>query len=294
MSGEEERPLVLTAAAEIRDELVAAVIAAAPAEAVQSPPERLGARGVALGVSGTALEPARRAAAAAQADVNPAPGAPRKKRLLICDMDSTIITIECIDEVAALAGVGDEVRAITERAMRGELDFEGSLEARVALLEGLPEAALAEAFETRLALSPGAETMVRTMRASGAVTALVSGGFTYFSARVAEMVGFELNQANRLILSDGALTGRVETPILGRDAKREAMDRIFAERGLAPEDALAVGDGANDLAMIRRAGFGVAYRAKPVVAAEADARLDHSDLTALLYLQGYREAEFAA
>ncbi|MEL6978930.1 MAG: phosphoserine phosphatase SerB [Pseudomonadota bacterium] len=216
------------------------------------------------------------------------------KRLLIADMDSTMITVECIDEIANVVGVGPRVAEITEAAMRGELDFEGALKARVALLAGAPEAVLNTVWEERVRLSPGAATAVRSMGAAGARAALVSGGFTYFTERVAAACGFHQHQANTLLSENGRLTGAPGEPILGREAKLEALERVTAEGGFGPEDALAVGDGANDLAMIRRAGLGVAYRAKPVVAAEADARLDHSDLTALLYLQGRRDESFAA
>ena len=214
------------------------------------------------------------------------------KRLLIADMDSTIIRVECIDELADFAGVKPEVAAITERAMRGELDFEAALDARVALLAGLPEAVLSECYAERVRLNPGARTLVRTMAALGAATALVSGGFSYFTARVAAEAGFARNQANTLLVADGRLTGKVARPILGRAAKLAALEAIGAELGIAPEAAVAVGDGANDLDMVAAAGLGVAYHAKPALAAGADARLDHSDLTALLALQGIAEAEW--
>ncbi len=225
-------------------------------------------------------------------DVNRVPAAGRAKRLLLADMDSTIIGCECIDEIAAAAGIGAEVAAITERAMRGELDFEAALADRVALLEGLPEAALAEVFAARVRLTPGAETLVRTMAARGAATALVSGGFTFFTERVAAAAGFAEHRANRLEIAEGRLTGRVLPPILGRDAKRAALEEIAAREGLGPEAALALGDGANDLAMIRAAGLGVGYRPKPALAAEADAVIAEGDLTAALHLQGIAEAEF--
>ena len=224
-------------------------------------------------------------------DANCLPAANRRKRLLIADMDSTIIPVECIDEVADFAGVRAPVEAITERAMRGELVFEEALRARVALIEGLPEAQLLAVYEQRVPLNPGARALVRTMRANGAATALVSGGFTFFSERVAAAAGFEVHQANRLLAADGRLTGRVAEPVLGREAKLAALARIAAERGVALDDALAVGDGANDLAMIEAAGLGVAFRAKPIVAERARASIRHGDLTALLYLQGYSAAE---
>ncbi|MEM1316283.1 MAG: phosphoserine phosphatase SerB [Pseudomonadota bacterium] len=252
---------------------------------------RLGDRGAEA--VGDAAARARAAKALPEADVNLVPRERREKRLLIADMDSTIISVECIDEIADVAGVGEQVAGITEAAMRGELDFEGALRARVALLEGLEAARLEDVWRDRVRLNPGAETAVKTMAARGAVTALVSGGFTFFAERVAEAAGFGFAQANGLEVQDGRLTGRPIPPILGREAKRAALDRLCAEAGLSVEDALAVGDGANDLAMVEAAGLGVAYRAKPALAEAAEARLDHSDLTALLFLQGLREADFA-
>jgi phosphoserine phosphatase len=222
------------------------------------------------------------------------PEAGRRKRLLVADMDSTIINIECIDELADFAGKKAEISAITERAMRGELEFEGALRERVGMLKGLPTSVLQECFETRAKLNPGAAIAVKTMAAHGARCLLVSGGFTFFTDRVAAAAGFHANRANTLTLEGEALAGTVGEPILGREAKLAALLEEAAALGLTPADALAVGDGANDLAMIEVAGLGVAYRAKPVVAAQADARIDHCDLTALLYFQGYREEEFAA
>ncbi|KSB88381.1 phosphoserine phosphatase [Caulobacter vibrioides] len=217
----------------------------------------------------------------------------RRKRLLIADMDSTIINVECLDELADFAGVKAQVSEITERAMRGELAFEGALRERVGMLKGLSTSALQTCFDERVRLNPGAETLVRTMAAHGARCALVSGGFTFFTSRVADAAGFHLNRANTLIELDAALTGEVGDPILGKEAKLAALEEETAALGLTPADALAVGDGANDLAMIEAAGLGVAYRAKPIVAAQADAKVDHADLTALLYFQGYRFEEFA-
>ena len=229
-----------------------------------------------------------------QVDVCVQPVAGRRKRLLIADMDSTIITGECLDELADFAGVKDAVSAITERAMAGELAFEGALRERVAMLKGLGLEALQRCYDERVKLNPGAETLVRTMAAHGARCALVSGGFTFFTSRVAMAAGFHDNRANTLIEDGGVLAGRVSEPILGREAKLAALQEEVAALGLTAHDALAVGDGANDLAMIEAAGLGVAYRAKPVVAAQADARVDHADLTALLYFQGYRREDFAA
>ena len=216
----------------------------------------------------------------------------RKKRLLIADMDSTIINVECIDELADFAGVKAQVSAITERAMRGELDFEAALRERVAMLKGLPVADLQRVYDERVRLNPGARTLVRTMRGNGARCVLVSGGFTFFTSRVAQAALFHAHRGNTLIEAGGALTGQVGEPILGREAKLEALKQEAAA-GQPPMSAtLAVGDGANDLAMIGAAGLGVAYRAKPVVAAQADARVDHTDLTSLLYFQGYSAEAF--
>jgi phosphoserine phosphatase len=215
----------------------------------------------------------------------------RRKRLLIADMDSTIVTGETLDELAAYAGVGERVAAITKRSMNGELDFAAALRERVALLEGLPLDALERTWEG-VQLTPGARALVKTMRANGATTALVSGGFTWFTSRVAGLCGFHTHRAN-ILLDDGhTLTGRVAEPILDREAKLTTLDELAAVNGLTLEDCLATGDGANDLAMIRAAGLGVAYHAKPIVAAEARAQIRHTDLRALLFIQGYKAAEF--
>jgi phosphoserine phosphatase len=216
----------------------------------------------------------------------------RRKRLLIADMDSTIINVECLDELADFAGVKDRVAAITERAMRGELEFEGALRERLLLLEGLELSAIDRCHAERVRLNPGARVLVETMKAHGARCVLVSGGFTDFTGKVARAAGFQANRANVLERADGRLTGRVREPILGREAKLAALNEECAALGIEPAEVLAVGDGANDLAMIAAAGLGVAYRAKPVVAAQADARVDHADLTAMLYFQGYRDEEF--
>lgn len=217
----------------------------------------------------------------------------RRKRLLVADMDSTLIGQECIDEIAGLLGIRAKVAAITERAMRGELAFESALRERVALLEGLEEKALENVFKQRITLNTGARTLARTMRANGAHTVIVSGGFTHFTARVMAQAGFDAHQANELEIRDRKLTGRVIEPILGQQAKRDALRRHRRSLGLAAEETLALGDGANDLAMLAEAGLGVAYRAKPVVAAAADARIDHGDLTGVLFAQGYKRREFA-
>ncbi|RAK56608.1 phosphoserine phosphatase SerB [Phenylobacterium deserti] len=220
-------------------------------------------------------------------------GQGRRKRLLLADMDSTIINVECLDELADYAGVKDQVSEITERAMRGELQFEGALRERVGMLKGLAISSLQQAYDERVRLNPGARALVRTMAAHGARCVLVSGGFTFFTSRVAEAAGFHANRANTLIEAGDALTGEVGEPILGREAKLAALQEEAASLGIALDEALAIGDGANDLAMIEAAGLGVAYRAKPIVAAQADAKVDHADLTALLYFQGYTDDEFA-
>jgi len=220
------------------------------------------------------------------------PRAGRRKKLLVADMDSTMITVECIDELADVAGIGPHVAAITERAMRGEIDFEGALRERVGLLHGMHRKVLRETIETRIHLTPGARELIMTMRADGAYTALVSGGFTYFTERVSALAGFDFHAANRLVFADDRLTGQVADPIVGADMKRQTLNRLVAERGIAMAESLAVGDGANDLSMIKQAGFGVAFHAKPILDAAADARIRHGDLTALLYLQGYHRDAF--
>ena len=224
-------------------------------------------------------------------DANIVASANRRKKLLIADMDSTIINVECIDEIADFAGIKPQIAAITERAMKGEIEFESALKERVGLLKGLPEPTLAKVFETRIRLNPGARILVTTMANGGAVTALVSGGFTYFTSRVADAAGFAINRANILEIEHGKLTGKVREPILGREAKRQSLLELARKAGISPGDTMAIGDGANDLDMIRESGLGIAYRAKPVVAEAAHARLDHADLSAALYLQGYKETE---
>jgi phosphoserine phosphatase len=221
------------------------------------------------------------------------PTANRRKRLLIADMDSTIINVECLDELADYAGLKAEIAAITERAMRGELNFEAALTERVGKLKGLKLDALQRCYDERVRLNPGAETLVKTMAGHGARCVLVSGGFTFFTSRVAKAAGFHDNRANTLTDDGAALTGAVGMPILGREAKLTALQEEAAKFGGAPADALAIGDGANDLDMIKAAGLGIAYRAKPIVAAEARAKIDHTPLTTALYFQGYRKNEFA-
>jgi phosphoserine phosphatase len=225
-------------------------------------------------------------------DVIVQPVGGRRKKILIADMDSTMIDQECIDELADEVGLKQHVAAITARAMRGEIAFEPALRERVALLKGLDLAIIDRIVGERITLASGARTLVRTMRANGGYAALVSGGFDVFTSRIAEKLGFHENRANRLIDAGGRLAGEVAEPILGRAAKADALHEIAARLGLTPADAIAVGDGANDLDMIRLAGTGVALHAKPAVAAEAKVRIDHADLTALLYLQGYSRDEF--
>ncbi|MEC9243594.1 MAG: phosphoserine phosphatase SerB [Pseudomonadota bacterium] len=234
----------------------------------------------------------RKTLAGAPVDVAVQEAEGRRKKMLIADMDSTMIDQECIDELAAELGLKDAVAAITSRAMNGEIAFEPALEERVALLRGLPLDVIDSVIEKRITLASGGPALVATMKAAGAFTALVSGGFEQFTGPVGDKLGFHTQQANRLLVADGKLSGEVAKPILGRAAKAEALDRLAAERGLTREDVLAVGDGANDLDMLGLAGLGVALHAKPAVAAQAGVRIDHGDLTALLYLQGYREEEF--
>jgi len=216
----------------------------------------------------------------------------RLKSMLLADMDSTMIEQECIDELAEEAGVGAHVRKITARAMNGELDFEGALIERVALMKGLDSAVIQRVLETRITHMPGASVLLATMRAKGAYTVLVSGGFTEFTGVVATALGFDENRANTLIIEENILSGEVQMPILGRQAKVMALEEITKLRGLSEQDVIAVGDGANDLGMLHRAGTGVALHAKPSVAAECEVRINHGDLTALLYLQGYARSDF--
>lgn len=240
----------------------------------------------------TALTTARDALGAEAIDVNVVPKEARRKKLLIADMDSTLIGQECIDELADMLGLRDSVAAITERAMRGEIAFEPALRERVALLKGLPVDAVSQALATRITLTPGAATLVATMRQAGAHAALVSGGFTLFTEQISKRLGFHEHRSNRLLHENGLFTGEVAEPVLGRAAKQEALDELIASLAIERSETLAVGDGANDAGMIERAGLGVAYRGKPALRAIADATIDHADLSALLYLQGYRRDEF--
>jgi phosphoserine phosphatase len=207
-------------------------------------------------------------------------------------MDSTMIGQECIDELADEAGVGAHVADITARAMNGELDFEAAIDERVGLLKGLPVSVIQKVLDTRITLAPGGETLLKTMKANGAYAALVSGGFVQFTSAIAAKLGFDENRANTLIENGDVLAGTVQRPILGQDAKVEALDEITARLGITPDDAVAVGDGANDLKMIHRAGMGVALHAKPTVAAAAPVKVNNGDLTSLLYLQGYAKSDF--
>lgn len=222
--------------------------------------------------------------------VQPAMG--RRKKMLLADMDSTMIEQECIDELADLAGFGAQVAAITARAMNGELAFEPALRERVALLKGMATSVIGTVLAERITYTPGGRALIATMKAHGAHTMLVSGGFTAFTEQVAAHLGFDEHRANRLLAEDGILTGTVAEPILGRQAKIDALTEVSARLGIAESDVIAVGDGANDLGMLDRAGAGVALHAKPVVAAQCDLRINHGDLTALLYLQGYAATDF--
>ncbi len=229
----------------------------------------------------------REAIARAPVDVNVVPEANRRKRLVLADMDSTMIEQECIDELADFVGLKHRVAEITERAMRGEIAFEPALRERVALLAGLPVTVVDEIVAQRIRIMSGARELIGGMREAGAYACLVSGGFTLFTGPIGDLIGFDEHRANRLVVADGRLTGAVEEPILGREAKRSTLIELRERLGLDASETLAVGDGANDLAMIGEAGLGVAYRAKPAVAEAAAARIEHGDLTALLYLQGH-------
>ncbi len=226
-----------------------------------------------------------------EADFCLQPADNRKKKLLICDMDSTLIGQECIDELADFAGVKDHVSEITERAMRGKLNFDEALIERVGLLKGLPLKALSDCYNDRITLNKGAKTLATTMKTNGAKTVIVSGGFTYFTGRIAQAAGFEIHQANTLHDDGAALLGTVGMPILGRDAKKQALEEHSKSFG-GPSSTVAIGDGANDLAMITASDLGIAYRAKPIVADAAHCAINHTDLTTALYFQGYKESEF--
>jgi phosphoserine phosphatase len=225
-------------------------------------------------------------------DVDVQPLTNRRKRLFVADMDSTMIEQECIDELADYVGMKTHVAAITERAMRGEIAFEPALRERVALLKGLPVTVVDDVIAKRITLTPGGRTLIATMRANGAHSCLVSGGFTLFTSRISAMIGFDEHRGNTLMVEDGTLAGSVQEPVLGREAKLATLVELRDRLSLSADDTLAAGDGANDIPMLEAAGLGVAFRAKPKVAEVAQARIDHGDLTALLYLQGYARADF--
>ncbi|MEO0637344.1 MAG: phosphoserine phosphatase SerB [Pseudomonadota bacterium] len=241
---------------------------------------------------GRALQAAREQLGETPVDVIVQPAEGRRKRLLVADMDSTMIEQECIDELAAEVGVGEHVAAITARAMNGEIEFEAALRERVGLLKGLSVSVIDKVLSERITLMPGGAVLLATMKARGAHAALVSGGFTHFTSRIADMLGFDEHRANRLIEAGGTLTGEVGQPILGADAKVKALNEISQRLGIGVEDAIAVGDGANDLPMLLTAGTGIAQHAKPSVAAKANHVVAYGDLTALLYVQGYRKSDF--
>jgi len=279
------------------DRLLARATAALPAAGL---PEWL-ARGIAAEIPfvpagadlGDVLAQARAALGDVAADLNLLPAEDRRKKLLLADMDSTMIEQECIDELADLVGKKEYVAAITERSMRGEIAIEPALIERVALMKGVKLSQIEQLIAERLTLTPGAQTLVATMRAHGARTVLVSGGFTLFTGPIAERIGFDEHRGNILELDGDRLAGTLARPILGREGKRTALTELRSKLGLKDAETLAIGDGANDLDMIDEAGLGVAYHAKPVVAAAADARIEHGDLTAILYLQGYRQDQFS-
>lgn len=281
----------------LQDALPAALEALAAAGRPASDIAMLGEGAADLMVEGADLATLRATAAralerqAVDYCIQPAEG--RRKRLLVADMDSTIIGCECLDELADFAGLKPRITAITAKAMAGEIPFEAALTERVALLAGLELGALERTYAERVRLNPGAATLVRTMAAHGARCVLVSGGFDFFTRRVAKAAGFHVDHANRLIDDGERLTGEVVQPILGREAKLDTLTGEARALGVPLEATLAIGDGANDLAMIEAAGLGVAWRAKPIVAARADARVDHGDLTSVLYFQGYGADTFA-
>jgi phosphoserine phosphatase len=238
------------------------------------------------------LDELRQKLAQFRIDVNVVPKANRRKRLLIADMDSTMIEQECIDELGVVAGLGSKIKAITIRAMRGEIDFADALKERVGLMAGLDAKVIDTIMRDRITLMPGGKTLVTTMKAHGAYTALVSGGFRQFTSKVAAHLGFDTNEANDLIIENGKLAGKVAEPILGKEAKLAALNHLSLVNGLTPTEAIAVGDGANDIPMLQAAGMGVALHAKPKVQEAVPLCINHSDLTALLYLQGYSHKEF--
>lgn len=282
----------------VRPSITPALLAAARRVLGNAEP-RILQEGVAVDLAFAAREPAEAEAALRHllrddgVDVVVQPSDGRRKRLFLADMDSTMIGQECIDELADLVGLKTEVAAITERAMRGEIAFEPALTERVALLGGLPAEVVDQLLKDRITLTPGGQVLVATMRRNGAYACLVSGGFTLFTGPVGRCIGFDEDRANRLVVRDGRFTGEVEEPILGREAKRATLVELRDRFGLDCRDVIAVGDGANDLGMLGEAGLGVAYRAKPAVSAACHARVEHGDLTALLFMQGYAAEDFS-
>jgi phosphoserine phosphatase len=286
--------LVATLVANPARPILTEVLIDAAARALgQETEQRVLARGIAAdiyleGDKGTAETAIRVVLGHEPVDVVVQPAATRRKRLFLADMDSTMIGQECIDELADYVGLKEKVSAITERAMRGEIAFEPALRERVALLKGLPVGVIEEIIRTRITLTPGGRELVKTMRANGGYAALVSGGFSLFTGPVGAAIGFDEHRSNRLAVAEGRLKGEVQEPIFGRETKLAALRELRQRFGLEAHQTLAVGDGANDLAMLGEAGLGVAFRAKPAVAAAAHARIEHADLTGLLYAQGYR------
>ena len=276
----------------LSDALLARLMQAAPSSRLERLDGEIAADLFVESTDTRAIENDLRAALeGAAVDIIVQPAATRRKKLFLADMDSTMIGQECIDELAAYVGLKDLVAGITERAMRGELEFEPALRERVALLKGIKTGVVDEIIAQRITLTPGGKELVRTMRANGAHTALVSGGFTVFTGPISQMIGFDEHRSNLLGVDGDALSGNVAEPILGKQAKLDSLVEMREKLGLSPIETMAVGDGANDLAMLGEAGLGVAFRAKPAVAAAAAARLDHADLTALLYAQGYKGGE---
>ena len=292
-------PLVATLITDPSNPVLSQALADRAAEGLASQPPHWLAQGIACDLrikDGMTHDEAQSALAGAiggePVDIVVQELAGRKKDLLIADMDSTMIGQECVDELAAEAGVYDHVAAITRRAMNGEIEFESAMRERVALLEGLELAIVDTVLRNRISLTPGGKQALSTMKANGAYTALVSGGFTLFTGPISQMLGFDEHRANVLGHSNGKLDGTVVEPVLGRQSKIDALNELSEARGISADRAMAVGDGANDLGMLQLAGSGVALHAKPIVAAEARIRIDHGDLTALLYVQGYRQSEF--
>jgi phosphoserine phosphatase len=252
------------------------------------------AQGEALECDARETEKVRRICADLPLDINVVPVHNRRKRVLVADMDSTMIQQECIDELGDAAGLGEKIKDITARSMRGEIDFHGALRERVSLLKGLPATIIAKLLRERISFTPGGSTLLATMKANGAYCALLSGGFTAFTGPIAETLGFHEHQGNTLVIEDGLLSGTVGHPILGKDAKVTHLKRICAELNVQPDDVVAVGDGANDIPMLQMAGMGVALHAKPKVQEQSRFVINHGDLTSLLYLQGYRREELVA